>query len=199
MKKVALFSTLVLLMAVPAMAQQTNGSAEVKVEVAVVPNILVRAMSPYVNAGSIATNLGDDDTAGQVCAFIPFQVHANTEAVNLQVCATNLYKGGDANAPQIPLCQDEDSKVDVITGGLATRKFWPDNTLNWTSEVFTSHGLHGLCTEVGIFEAGSTGTFSIDLTVKVCWCNENPELPVGNYFGYVKLTAEINPNPVAPI
>jgi hypothetical protein len=192
MKKLALFSMVLFVMAAPAMAQDTSGSHEVKVEVTVVPNITVGGPTDYVNLGTVAS--GDN---GKIYGKIPFRVHANTEAVNLQVCATNLYKGGDANAPYIPLCIGED--VEICTYGLATQKWAPDNKLAWTSEAFESHGLAGLCTVVGTFEAGTTGTFSIDFDVKVSWKNDNPELPVGNYFGYVKLIAEVNPNPVAPV
>mgnify|MGYP003574852553 CR=1 FL=1 len=59
---------------------QTMGSHEVKVEAQVVPNIAVSGPVDYQNIGQVAA--GD---AGSIVALVPFRIHANTEAVRIQV------------------------------------------------------------------------------------------------------------------
>lgn len=167
----------------PADAVQTAGEHEVKVEAQVVPNIAVSGPQDYQNIGQVAAN-----DQGKIIALIPFTVHANTEAVRLQVCATDLYKGNDPNSAYIiPLTSDP---VEVVTTE-AEAIGQADNLLPWSSDPFSSHGQLGKCTEVRIFESGQNGTFSIDLDVLVSWQNDDPELPQGFYTGYVKLIAEV--------
>ena len=103
---------------------QTSGSHEVKVEAQVVPNIAVSGPVDYQNIGQVAA--GD---AGKIIALIPFRVHANTEAVRLQICATDLYKGNDPTSQYIiPLCQDLTPEV-ITTEAEAIGQ--ADNTLPW--------------------------------------------------------------------
>ena len=191
MKKYAVILTVLALVSGAAVAQsspepaQTSGSHEVKVEAQVVPNIAVSGPVDYQNIGQVAA--GDQ---GKIIALIPFRVHANTEAVRLQICATDLYKGNDpASSYIIPLCQDTLPEV-VTTEAEAIGQ--SDNTLPWDlSTPYASHGQTGLCTEAIIFESGQNGTFSIDFSVKVGWQNDDPELPQGYYTGYVKLVADV--------
>jgi hypothetical protein len=160
-----------------------SGQHTVKVEARVEPMIAVGAPSDYKFLGRIGSG-----AHGRICAVIPFTVQANTPGVRLQVSATHLYKGGSAAAPFIPLVLGEPPEVisDVTQVGS------PDNVLPWSAEPYTSHGLPGLCTEPREFVCGRE-TFQADVDVKVCWQNNNPELPTGNYVGYVKLRAEVVP------
>ena len=192
MKKFAVILTVLALVSGGAMADvtspepvQTTGSHEVKVEAQVVPNIAVSGPVDYQNIGQVAA--GD---AGKIVALIPFRVHANTEAVRLQICATDLYKGNDPTSTYIiPLCQDVTPEV-ITTEAEAIGQ--ADNTLPWDlATPYASHGQNGLCTEAIIFESGQNGTFSIDFDVKVAWQNDDPELPQGYYTGYVKLVADV--------
>ena len=163
---------------------QTSGSHEVKVEAQVVPNIAVSGPVDYQNIGQVAA--GD---AGAIVALIPFRIHANTEAVKIQICATDLYKGNDPTSPYIiPLSSDDPELVSTEAEAVGQA----DNTLPWDlASPYASHGQSGMCTQALIFESGQNGTFSIDFSVKLGWQNEDPELPQGFYTGYVKLVAEV--------
>ena len=190
MKQLALVSFVMLAVAGMAMAQttapQTSSSFEVKVQATVVPNIAVGGPSNFQDIGSVAA--GDQ---GSITALIPFRVHANTESVILSVGATGLYKGGDPTT--LDIIPVDQSKNAIIVTSLAAQKDKPDNSLPWTGGPFLAHGLLGVMTTTGIFEAGTQGTFSIDFQVQVSWVNTNPELSVGTYTGYVTLFAQINP------
>ena len=185
MKKLAILAIALLLVNGLAWGQaQTIGSHEVKVEAKVVPNIAVSGPVDYQFLGELAA--GDE---GGSSALIPFRVHANTEAVKLQVLATDLYKGNDPNSTFIiPL--SDDAPVVVSTECEAVGQ--ADNSLPWDSTAtYESHGQSGKATEVVTFESGQNGTFSIDFDVKLGWQNDDPELPQGYYTGYVKLVAEV--------
>lgn len=170
----------------PWMAQAPGaqtGQGEAKVEVRVVPAIAVSAPVAYKFLGNVGSGAN-----GRICAVIPFVVHANTPSVRLQVSATHLYKGGNPDAPHIPLVLTE--PPDVISD--CTQVGSVDNVLPWSTEPYSSHGLPGLCTEPREFVCG-TETFQSDVDVKVVWQNNDPQLPTGSYVGYVKLRAEVIP------
>ena len=185
MKKLAILTIALLVVPGLALAQaQTIGSHEVKVEAKVVPNIAVSGPVDYQFLGELAA--GD---AGGITALVPFRVHANTEAVKLQVLATDLYKGNDPNSAFIiPLTDDAPVVVSTECEAIGQA----DNSLPWDPAVpYQSHGQTGKATEVIIFESGQGGTFSIDFDVQLGWQNDDPELPQGYYTGYVKLVAEV--------
>ena len=163
---------------------QVTGSHEVKVEAQVVPNIAVSGPVDYQNIGQVAA--GD---AGAIVAVIPFRIHANTEAVRIQVCATDLYKGNDPTSSYIiPLSSDDPVLISTEAEAIGQA----DNTLPWDPATpYASHGQNGMCTQALIVESGQNGTFSIDFGVQLGWQNDDPELPQGYYTGYVKRVAEV--------
>ena len=142
MKRLVMLLAVLVLASGPVLADsptgpaQTIGSHEVKVEAQVVPNIAVSGPVDYQNIGQVAA--GDQ---GKIVAVVPFRIHANTEAVRIQICATDLYKGNDPSSPYIiPLSSDLPAEV-ITTEAEAIGQ--SDNTLPWVDNTYVAHGQAG--------------------------------------------------------
>lgn len=147
-----------------------------------------------VGAGSImSADLGSMNI-GTASATVCFRIDANQQDVWLQTIATDLWKGDVATA--------DDFKI-VIAGvnppvagagalvqpAIGNQISLPTNILPWIANVATIGGLPAMTTTVGHFESGQWGHFSQEVCVTVDYENDNPELPQGEYSGWIKIVA----------
>ena len=192
MKRGTLAAMVVLALSLP-MANAANpiltGFAEAHIYVEVVANIAVGVITPNVNVGQIAK--------GVFKAEITFRIDANVERVNIQITATDLYKGDDpASSWKIPvLGQDKDEGFGGAlvepTNGNATGGH--GNLLRWEAGAVVYKGMSARQSEAWDFESGQNAHFSQDVKVTVWYDQNYDELPKGEYSGWVKLVAEILP------
>ena len=143
-----------------------------------------------VGIGQLALAANPDIQTGTVKLTIPFRVDANTQYVDMSVCATNLFKADVPTSPYvIPL-------DDVVVPTLLSpgHDFTPDvqnmpltvvtplviliNGNNWTFR----------CSSAARFHSPDNNAFSKNVNMTANWNNTNFELPVGEYSGYVRLT-----------
>jgi len=184
-KALACVFALGLMAAMAASAQaDPEGSAVAAVHVKVVPNISVTPQVPIVDAGSIQI--------GDLTGMIPFVVHANTEAVTMWVCATDLYKGDDPVNPTVdPIPLNLSAGATIDPSGA--------NVLGGGSNVASFVGTCAIGdfpaaeSERIAFESKDNGTFSHDVMVTVVWTLSNNEQPQGDYGGRVMLSAMVMP------
>lgn len=148
-------------------------------------NIAVASMAPYFNLGSIQTGL--------FSGTIPFRVDANTEQVMLSAGASGLYKGDDPDSvfvPPIPLYNDPldlEAGIDIIphlgnpTGGHTQRAIYEQPVI--------IDGFAGMQTETVTFESAQNNHFSQQVDLVITWTQDDPEKPMGEYSGKVKMWA----------
>lgn len=123
---------------------------------------------------------------------VTFRIDANTQRVNLQVIATNLYKGDDPDSnykiflgPAAP---------DGMGGALvepsnANATDGHSNLLLWNpapAAPVILFGMEGKESEAWDFESGEL-VFSQDVDVTVDYEQPDDELPMGEYSGWIKL------------
>jgi len=168
-------------------------SADQEIEVHVNPAIAVVATGAQV-PDAVATGVFD--------VIAHFTVHANTEAVSMHVMASNLYKGDSAaSIYQIPvvgagaklgigLSLNGTGNVGNEVGGGG------DNFLAWVGGLGTDNlnGMDAMTSEIGLFESGDNGTFSHPISVTVTYDQDDYELPVGWYSGWIRLVAVAQPD-----
>ncbi|MDD5773752.1 MAG: hypothetical protein PHX78_09850 [bacterium] len=167
-----------------AVADMTDNAAA-HVFLNIVPNIAVTATDANVAAQSLQT--------GAVLVPISFRVDANTEAVDLSVLVTNLYKGNDPAgtevAPILPAgggVQIDPDNANEMGGGDGFAEFVTGGS--YTNEKGTFEGMQ---TQEVIFESSQNGHFSQNVEVIPSWSNEDNEKPVGQYSGYVILYSAV--------
>ncbi|HEY3296749.1 MAG TPA: hypothetical protein VGL38_15060 [bacterium] len=161
----------------------TTSAAWGHVYVAVVSNIAVSVVTANVNLGSIQTGIFPGE--------ITFRVDANSEAVNLSAAATALYKGDDPTDPTvtpIPLWLTtgaliEPTDASPLQGG---------SNVGIYETPFNYDGFLGMQTNYIPFESSQMGIFSQDVFVTVAWNQANPEMPTGEYSGFVCLYASVH-------
>lgn len=158
------------------------GEATARVRARVEPQIAVS--EPVV----VVIDLQNREMGEKIPTEVRFAVRANTQAVELQVACTDLYKAGDpASEYRIPVagpgaeitCEHAGSRlltwlhnppVDALPGG-------------WTGRV----------SEAGIFTASAGRIFCQDVAVEVSWQATDPALPTGEYQGIVRLLGMVRP------
>lgn len=148
-----------------------------------------------------------------------FEVHGNTQYVDFYVEATCLYKGSTSTSINIIPISGSGATVVASDGqpvdGDAELLDWVTGALTWqvlpdtdtgigvttldADGVIQINGMQGNQSEVRRYESGQGGSFSQDVSVTCEWENPNTELPVGQYGGYVKLTAIVVPDPTGPL
>ena len=188
--------------AAPAMAD-TEAHAEKHVYVLVDPNISI---------GGSGDNGGDPNDSGweepngeieqifigriqtgMICGWLRWRIDANTEAVRLCLAASDLYKGDDPvnpTVPPIPLYVDGGVEFDAefgnpALGQSATQPFTSQTTLgDWQA----------MQSEYVTIESSQNGHFSQYVTTHLCWYQDDPEKPQGQYSGVVALWGFVVPS-----
>jgi hypothetical protein len=151
--------------------------------------------------------------AGTYTGTVFFDVHGNTQFVDLQVDATCLYKGSTSTSLNIIPLVGAGALVEAAmgqpVGGAPEMLPWtativagvsPDpttgigiTTISGAIADVIGNGMQGNSTEVQQYESGQSNSFSQEVAVTCVWQNDNFELPVGEYGGFVKLTAMVVP------
>jgi hypothetical protein len=137
-----------------------------------------------VDAGTVQT--------GEFCATITFRVDANLQQVCLLVEASPLYKGDDPNGEEVPpIPLDLSSGVEIsptnaypLGGRDKIASYLEDSMIG----NFPAKKTESIC-----YESSQNNHFSQDVLVTVCWNQDDPEKPTGEYSGKVRLTALLLP------
>jgi len=159
----------------------TSGSATVTVHARVDPNVAVSARSSVVDAGTVQT--------GDFTATCEFRVDANKQQVSLYACASDLYKGDDpANREVAPIALKLSSGI-VITPTHASPMAGGSNVAAFVGPTELIGGFPCRRTETVVFESSQNNRFSQSVFVTVTWTQDDPEKPMGEYSGKVRLVA----------
>ena len=126
-------------------------------------------------------------------AHVRFLVRTNAPEVELQVACTDLYKGGDPTcAYRIPVA----GAGALITCEHGHGVAGSDSLLPWQQSPLPGvlpTGWSGSVTKAGIFTASPAAVFSQNVAVDVSWVATDPDLPLGEYRGTVKLIGLARP------
>ncbi|GAB4268060.1 MAG: hypothetical protein Kow0092_21700 [Deferrisomatales bacterium] len=123
--------------------------------------------------------------AGKVEVDVPFRVSANTDLLQFQCFASDLYKAGDPDSPHkmlhgagvllaIPGARP-------LAGGSSFLSF-----LEGVEEIKNGLLLYG--TETRMWGSSHSHTFTRDAVATFEWIHPTPYLPEGEYVGVVKMT-----------
>lgn len=170
-----------LALATPALADET-GEAFAHVYVEVNPNVSVSALNPSVDLGTIQT--------GVFQGLIPWRVDANTQNVQFWAAASGLYKGDDYTDPEtppIPLDTASGIRIHIPDGNPVRGQ---DEYLDYVGDT-EIEGWPGSETEAVEYESSQVGRLSQDIDMYVWWNQDDPEKPIGEYSGMVRLNAMI--------
>jgi hypothetical protein len=183
--------------AAPALAD-TEAHGEQHVYVIVQSNITIGGLTDeygepgYENGSTIEqTSLGYIQT-GMICGWLRWRVDANTEAVRFCLGASDLWKGDDPNNPSvepIPLYKDYGVEFDIEFGNPALGQ---DAFVDFVSQS-TLGDFQIWQTEYVTFESSQNGYFSQFVMTNVCWKQDDPEKPTGQYSGVVALWGFVVP------
>ena len=181
MKRTLAVVSLALMCLVPGLAL-ADGSSEATADVFVTidPNIGLMPVSPFIDMGTWQT--------GEFTGTIPFRVDANTEQVRLQVAASNLYKGADPFAGLVPPVDIFQPDGVTVTAELGNPTGGDDHNVAYTGP-YTIDDFPGFITEEITFESAQPGHFSQNVELVVTWTQPDPEKPMGEYGGKVRLMA----------
>ena len=161
-----------------------TGEAEAKVRVTVVANIAVGVLTPQVDVGQIAF--------GEFTAKVTFRIDANVEEVKIKIIATDLYKGDSASSPwKIPVKTGTDTGA-LVEPQMGNAMGGHSNLLLWVA-LDALHGMVAHVSEEVAFESGQNAHFSQPVDVTITYDQNYAELPKGEYSGFVKLVATIDP------
>jgi hypothetical protein len=146
------------------------------------PNIAITPMFPYIDMGTWQT--------GEFTGTIPFRVDANTEQVKFAACASNLYKGDDPDAGLVPPIDIYLSAGVYLYAEMGNPIGGDDHNVSYVGE-YDVDGFPGWITEEVIFESAQPGHFSQQMDMVVTWTQPDPEKPMGQYSGKVRLMAMV--------
>ncbi len=157
-----------------------HATATKRIVARVMPNVSVSAASP--NVPEIQT--------GRFLVLVPFRIDANKQNVQIQICATNLYKADDPSSEfMIPV--DDGRQVSVVpANGI---EVGDGNNHLPLSRMCSIGDFKGFETVKGEFESSQRGHFSQDVLVDVTYKQGDPELPIGDYSGFVQMKVWIDP------
>ena len=185
MKKLFVIALALSLTGGAAMAE-LSGEADAHVYVDVVSNIAVGVVTSNVDLGQV-----------QIGAFpgqVIFRIDANVEQVDISVMASDLFKGDvPTSLFRIPVKTGASGDGAMVEPALGNATVGHGNLLAWLSGVVTVNGFEGVGSEAWTFESGQNGHFSQDVTVSLEYDQIDPELPKGEYSGWVKLIATVLP------
>ncbi len=177
-----------LLLVVPAGTCDTGippvdgGFAACHVFVNVDANIAIMPLDAHFDMGSIQT--------GVFTGTIPFRIDANTQKVRIWTAASKLYKGDVFENPEVDAIFFEYNSGVEIYAEMGTPVGGADNRADFI-------GLHqiddypGYETERIVFESAQNNHFSQRVDMVVHWDQDDPERPIGEYSGRVKMLAEV--------
>ena len=143
-----------------------------------------------VTAGSImSADLGTINV-GTASAIVCFQVDANQQDVWIQAIATGLWKGNvmTPDGYVIPIVTIGSSVGAMVDPAIGNQIGIGTNLLAWVG-VDVIGGLDAMSSAVGHFESGQWGHFSQEVCVTIDYENDDPELPQGEYSGWIKIVA----------
>jgi hypothetical protein len=147
------------------------------------PNIAIMPLGLVIDMGSIQT--------GVFTGTIPFRIDANTEKVRIWTAATKLWKGDvyGPDAEVAPIGFEFNSGVEIYaeTGSPVGGA---DNRADFIG-LHPIDGYPGYETERIVFESSQNGHFSQRVDMVVRWDQSDPEKPMGEYSGKVKMLAEV--------
>jgi hypothetical protein len=167
-----------------------TSNATTKVFVTVDPNVAVRADQTIWDLGSVQQ--------GGFSALVTWRVDANSQFVNMQLEASDLYKGDDPTNDEvspIPLAVSTPASVRPANGNETNSG---DNLLAWDGGPGDVNGYPTQKTEVGTFESSQSGHFSQQVTTTVRYTQNDPEKPQGQYSGVVRLYVLLSGAEVVP-
>ena len=180
---VALAFLLALVLGVSQANADRESDAVADVVCEIVPNIAVMPDTPFVDVGDVQS--------GEFEATIVFRIDANTQTCRFKAMGSNLYKGDDPTEPTvlpIPLIGDA---VFSIENGDPTGD--QGNSLRFGTAGDPIGDFPTLQTGWIEFESSQNNHFSQLLTLVVTYDQDDPEKPMGEYSGKVKLLAQTRP------
>jgi hypothetical protein len=141
----------------------------------------------------VAVDLHDHQIGSPIPANVRFLVSTNAQEVELQVACTDLYEAGDpTSAHRIPVAgagaRITCERGRAVAGGDALLQWQPSPPAGLLPAGWT-----GAVTEIATFTAAPAAIFSQNVGVEVSWNTTDPDLPLGEYQGYVKLIGLIQP------
>ena len=172
-----------------ALARTASDASGASAQVAVRIPAHITVSGPAV----VAVDLRDHQIGSSIPANVRFLVSANAQEVELQVACTDLYQAGDpTSVHRIPVAgpgvRITCERGRAVAGG--------DALLQWQQSPpagLLPAGWTGAVTETATFTAFPAATFSQNVAVEVSWTATDPDLPLGEYRGYVKLIGLIQP------
>lgn len=184
MRKFLTILTVILMAGSLAYADQ-SGSATAAVFATVNPNVAVGVLTPIVDAGTVQM--------GDFSATIAFRIDANMQFVALFCSASPLYKGDDPTEPEVPEIPLNISEGVVIAPTDANPVNAGSNVAAYTGPGENIGDYPTEATETIVFESSQNNHFSQDVYLTVTWNQDDPEKPMGQYSGKVKLTVLLLP------
>jgi hypothetical protein len=166
----------------------SENSASCHVRVMVAPNVTMSSVASTVDAGSVQT--------GNFTATCVFRVDANMQIVSFFAEASPLYKGNDptnTDVAPIPLNLSAGILLQPANGNAMGGL---DNNLAYGSATGVCDGFPTVVTETKAYESSQNNHFSQNVNVVVTWNQDDPEKPMGEYSGCVRLTALVLPERV---
>jgi hypothetical protein len=147
---------------------------------------VIGATVPISSEGLLTVDM-DSDAAGVLQAEIMFHVAANVERVKMAVIATDLHMGSSPRSPHIiPVMVKSPSDGAVVQLEHGNAVPGHDSVLAWQAKT-AFNNLNGWLSETVEFESGRTRCFDEDVAVTVEYDQTGPDLPPGEYSGWVKL------------
>jgi hypothetical protein len=180
----AFLATAFLLLSVPQACADPEDGAGCHVFVNVDPNLAIMAMAPNVDLGSVQTGL--------IVGTIPFRIDANTERVRIWTAASRLFKGDVYDPAQVeipPIPFEYQSQVGIYP--VAASPIGGEDNLVQFVGLHEIDGYPGYVTQRIVFESAQDGHFSQRVDMVVHWNQADPEKPMGEYSGRVKMLAEV--------
>jgi hypothetical protein len=164
-----------------------NGSASSSVYVDVNPNIGVLPGAAAVSAGTVQT--------GKFNAQLTFRIDANMEQINMFVEASDLYKGDYTASPIVPPILLDRATTAKIAAQFGNRVNALPNEAAWGAAGGGANiGTYPTAkTEEVKYESAQSGHFSQNVVITIGYIQPDPEKPMGNYSGKVRLTAFLVP------
>jgi hypothetical protein len=157
---------------------------------------VVVQVPPHITVSApalVSVDLQDRSISSPISASVRFLVSANTQEVELQVACTDLYRAGDpTSAYRIPVA-GTGARITCAHGHASADG---NSLLPWQHSPSTGllpAGWTGAVSEAGTFTASPAATFSQNVAVDVSWNTTDPDLPLGEYRGYVKLIGMVWP------